>query len=103
MKKDKHIIEFGLDKGDSHIFSSFISFHRQHNLEVGKVTKIWLVLTDSPTTELGQVRWFARWRKYSFFPASATIFEETCLREIAFFCETATQLHKAAKKKAPSA
>jgi hypothetical protein len=96
-------IEFGLDKGDSHIAGSFISFNRRYSLEVGKVTKVWLVLTCSPITELGEVRWFGRWRKYGFFPAPDTVFEQDCLREIAFFCETATRFHKAGKKKAAAA
>jgi hypothetical protein len=39
---------------------------------------------------LGQVRWFSRWRKYSFFPAPGCVFEGTCMREISQFIEDRT-------------
>src|SRR3989338_3930957 len=40
---------------------------------------------------LGQVYWFNRWKRYSFFPASETVFEQDCLRKIADFCEGETK------------
>lgn len=43
---------------------------------------------------LGWVKWFGRWRKYSFFPAYGTAFEQTCLRDISDFMEAATKSHK---------
>lgn len=43
---------------------------------------------------LGHVEWFSRWRKYSFFPMEETVYEQTCLREIAEFCETQTKAYK---------
>ncbi len=48
--------------------------------------------------DLGQIRWFGRWRKYCFFPNTGTIYEETCLREIAEFCVTVTKEHRQKKK-----
>lgn len=35
---------------------------------------------------LGQVRWFGAWRCYAFFPANGTLFEPTCLGDLAAFC-----------------
>ena len=43
---------------------------------------------------LGYVRWFARWRKYSFYPEPNCVFEDLCLREIAMFIEARTFEHK---------
>lgn len=43
---------------------------------------------------LGIVKWFGRWRKYSFFPEAGTLYEETCLREIAEFCQDRTRDQK---------
>lgn len=108
MKNDKNKqlvydgIEFGLKKDDSSIPASYIVFSREYSQEVGKATSIWTVYEGQAHygSDLGQVRWFSRWRKYGFFPVEGKVFEETCLREIAFFCETATLFHKAAKKKA---
>lgn len=58
-------------------------------------TKTWRVETrDEHGVVLGWVRWFASWRKYSYFPNATTVYEGTCLREIANFCEHHTNLHK---------
>lgn len=35
---------------------------------------------------LGTVKWFSRWRRYAFFPSAETVFEPTCLHDIANFC-----------------
>ena len=98
LNKDKQLIydgiDFGLGKNDSCIPGSYITFRREYAWEVGKVTKVWTVMGGAEL--IGRVRWFGRWRKYSFFPAPLSVYEE--VREIAFFCETATRLHKAAKK-----
>lgn len=48
---------------------------------------------------LGEVRWFSRWRCYSFFPSCATIYEQVCLRHIALFCETETNRHRIARNR----
>ena len=102
--KDRQMIYDGIDhcfKVDSpFIPGSYISFRREHAQELGKATKVWTV-SEGGTCRgpaLGQVRWFARWRKYAFFPEGDKVFEETCLREIAYFCETATKFHMAALK-----
>jgi len=34
---------------------------------------------------LGEVRWYAPWRRYVFAPASATVFDAGCLAEIRTF------------------
>ena len=61
--------------------------------ESGK-TQIWEVTAKSDGFNLGQVRWFGRWRKYSFFPAPECVFEETCLGDVAEFIKWATHTHK---------
>jgi hypothetical protein len=62
-------------------------------------TKVWIVKTTDPShTSLGSVRWFGRWRAYSFFARGDTVFERTCLRYLAEFCETETFKHRAARK-----
>jgi hypothetical protein len=49
---------------------------------------------------LGQVRWYAQWRRYVYFVTTlhAVLLDPTCLREIADFCETKTQEHKVGDK-----
>jgi len=31
---------------------------------------------------LGEIRWFGRWRQYSFFPRPETVFNRECLEDI---------------------
>jgi len=57
-------------------------------------TKVWWVVNKYENNCIGNIGWFGRWRKYSFFPKSDTVFEEVCLREIANFCEKETQEHR---------
>jgi len=62
-------------------------------------TKVWEVATkENPKQVIGEVRWFASWRGYAFYPYDKTVFEKTCLRDIALFCEDATNLHNWQKK-----
>jgi len=82
----------------SFILGTHIKFRDKGTSKSGK-TRVWGVSTlgENPAT-LGDVVWFARWRKYVFAPWERTVYEETCLREIAEFCEARTKEHRAAKK-----
>ena len=70
----------------------YIRFSLSEDQPKGK-THIWDV-TAKAGDLLGKVRWFGRWRKYSFFPATNCIFEDICLRDIAEFLKWATHSHK---------
>ena len=61
-------------------------------------TKTWWVVTQGEDIHLAWIGWFARWRKYAFWPKQNTVFEEVCLRDIAVFCETQTAKHKQKRK-----
>ena len=54
-------------------------------IEVGSTGKTWIFNVNAKEggSNLGQIRWFGRWRKYSFFPNAETVFERQCLRDIA--------------------
>lgn len=57
-------------------------------------TKVWDVATKEDSEDLlGQIKWFGSWRCYAFCPYDKTVFEKTCLRDIANFCEEQTKLH----------
>lgn len=56
-------------------------------------TKIWDVTTIDRAGLLGQVKWFAQWRKYTFFPNNSTLFDFDCLTEIAEFVAKETAEH----------
>jgi len=61
-------------------------------------TQVFEVQTKDGSSILGYVKWFGRWRCYSFFPEKGTVYEKHCLRYIADFCETKTFEHRNRKK-----
>ena len=77
--------------------SEWITFEERGWSKSGK-TKIWYVRANDGGAILGGVSWFSQWRKYAFGPSIGTVFEPTCLRDIADFCETATKAHKETQK-----
>lgn len=48
-------------------------------------TSIWRVLNKSTQTSLGEIRWYASWRQYTFMPTQGTIFSAGCLNDIENF------------------
>lgn len=62
-----------------------------------KVTSEWAVMSVTGD-ELGWVKWFAQWRCYGFYPNASTVFEKTCLNDIATFCDEQTKAHRANRK-----
>lgn len=66
---------------------------------VGRKTSRWQVRNKFDNSYLGQVQWFGRWRQYCFFPQTNTVFERSCLRVIALFCETESTRYRVANKR----
>lgn len=62
----------------------------------GRKTGSWSVETRDGEAVLGKIKWFARWRKYAFFPLSHCVFEETCMCEIGAFINERTKVHRGA-------
>lgn len=74
----------------------YITFNNVGLFEGDKVSA-YSVRANGEEAELGKIRWFNRWNKYVLVPNTNldTCFEETCLRDIAEFCETRTREEKA--------
>jgi len=70
---------------------SYLSFKLSDDM--GK-TKKWEVVGFDTKIVLGQVMWFAGWRKYCFFPQNYTIFDSKCLSEIITFMNVQMGLRK---------
>ena len=66
-------------------------------IDAKKKTRTWIVKALAGE-RLGKVKWFAQWRRYSFFPDPGTAFEPDCLKTIAEFCERSTANHRAIQK-----
>ena len=61
-------------------------------------TNTWEVVTRRGRAVIGEIFWYSPWRKYCFFPQPNTVYEWTCLREIAIFCQDETTLHNKIRK-----
>jgi hypothetical protein len=72
--------------------SKFLEFKLVGESSSGK-TLIWDVL-NTGYNWLGRVTWFPQWRKYTFETVSMTVLDPICLRDIADFCEAATEEHR---------
>lgn len=45
------------------------------------------VISTKDGAQIGLIKWYAPWRKYSFFPHQNTVFENDCLRDIISFID----------------
>lgn len=61
---------------------------------VDRRTRSWRVVSKDGLAGIGEVRWYSAWRCYALFPEINTVFERTCLRDIADFCEKRTREHR---------
>jgi hypothetical protein len=65
--------------------------------DTGK-TKVFRIETnDRNRYNLGIIKWFPAFRKYSFFPANSSIFEQDCLKDIIDFMADLTEKRRLAK------
>ncbi len=60
-------------------------------------TKVYHVIAKRSDDYLGAIKWFSRWRQYSFHPVGDTIFNTQCLKDICEFTEKLNQEHKKVK------
>src|SRR5678815_689340 len=56
-------------------------------------TKVWNVVNTGGGTVLGSVKWWPAWRRYCFFPGHETVYDKSCMREVAAFLEAKTWAH----------
>lgn len=50
-------------------------------------TKVWSVWNASTSVALGRIGWYPHWRRYVFNPASDTLYDASCLKEVVEFIE----------------
>ncbi len=73
----------------------WIEFRVKH--DTGK-TKVYDVVAKERGEMLGEVKWFARWRKYAFHPNAGTLYEQDCLNDISSFLDRLKEERKGATK-----
>jgi hypothetical protein len=55
--------------------------------EVSDTGKTKVFNTLSVHVILGQIRWYAPWRRYAYFPVKNTLYDAGCLKEIVQFID----------------
>ena len=66
--------------------SKWINIIKEHNTGVKK-TDTFLIQTKDGNQCIGLIKWYAPWRKYSFFPNRETVYETQCLKDIVAFID----------------
>ncbi len=52
------------------------------------------VFGDEDGVKLGQIRFYAHWRQYAFYPEDGTVYEKTCLSDITKFVKMMNDVQK---------
>lgn len=63
-----------------------------------KKTLTYEVVSKEGAGSLGVIKWYAPWRKYSFFPNPDTLYETRCLTDIVDFIKQLTEDRKIQKQ-----
>jgi hypothetical protein len=50
--------------------------------EIRQKTKIIGVVNIHHDEEIGEIKWFSRWRQYCFYPSNNTIWNKTCMEDV---------------------
>lgn len=62
-------------------------------------TLVYDILNNNSDDLLGQVKWYANWRQYIFFPESGCIFSVGCLDDIIDFTRKVQENHRKNQEK----
>ena len=73
--------------------NKYLEFRELGKSPSGK-TKIISVVNNTTGSALGQIRWFASWRKYTFHTNFGNIFDSACLLEVVAELDRLNQEHK---------
>ena len=79
---------------------SYIEFTEVKDYRTTKTKQFYIWNKNDPNLILGYISFYPQWRKYIFHPEQIkSIFDASCLREIADFCELQTSQWKEELKK----
>ena len=70
--------------------SEYVWFHNQSKYNKPK-TEVWDVLTKGSNYLLGEIKYYARWRQYCFFPKDKPVFSVGCMQDIINFTKELTK------------
>lgn len=79
---------------------TYLTF-REVKASPGRKTKIWVV-RGTGDIKLGEVRWYAPWRQYCFYPEDATIWSTDCMIDLCEFIAKAELERKKSREAVPA-
>lgn len=84
MDKNKKIIRDMCADFDARYLDFELSGQKPSTWVIDVLTKDEIIESGvtSHRVHLGQIKWYAQWRQYAFYPESGTVFEKICLRDI---------------------
>jgi hypothetical protein len=82
--------------------SEYLTFQLSEEPRPGRKTSVYEVIAVRSGDVLGEIRWFGRWRQYTFWPTPGTTFNPSCLRAIASFAASQTEGHRAPARATPA-
>lgn len=59
----------------------------------GHRTDVFQIVAKADSLTLAEIRWYGPWRRYALFPRPETVWEVTCLREVASLLVSLTHAH----------
>jgi hypothetical protein len=78
---------------DGQFTGKYLLFQDKGPVSPGAKTRRFIVNSVKDFSFLGDIIWFVRWKCYVFIPISSSIFNSTCLNELAVFCKDVTDKH----------
>ena len=63
-------------------------------------TSVWEILNTNSSARLGLVRWYGRWRQYTFEPSPETVFNRDCMIDLSNFLRRVNDEHRAKRTEA---
>lgn len=85
-------------------YGTYILFFNLGTIPGGKTNlyEVWTKNEDDSVGDikLGEIKWFGRFRKYSWFPAAGMVFEEVCNQEITDFLKQENIVHRGKRRAA---
>lgn len=57
-------------------------------------TSVWECRNNRSGSVLGIVKWYSQWREYCYFPYECSLYNDSCLNDIANFLNKITRAHK---------
>lgn len=74
--------------------SEYLRFEDSRLPTPGRKTRTVDIISERSNKRLGQIRWYSRWRQYTFHPDALTIWNPQCLKQISDEIDKLNRQHR---------